>query len=122
MNSSPPDDAQAMADLEKAIELDPKNARAYFYRGDLNRSIPSLLPILLDRALADFSKAIDFDPTLARAHMARGMIYAHNDEHALAKADFAKIIELDWKLVDGIKAFFPKYLDEIEDERRANPR
>ena len=54
------DFAGAIADLSKAIEIDPKHARAYYNRSVLHRAKGNN-----DRALADQKKAIEIDPKLA---------------------------------------------------------
>jgi tetratricopeptide (TPR) repeat protein len=52
---------QAFADLNRAIALDPNNARAFRERSNAYRSIGKL-----DRALADASEAVRLDPRDAR--------------------------------------------------------
>jgi tetratricopeptide (TPR) repeat protein len=52
---------QAFADLDRAIALDPNNARAFRERSNAYRSIGKL-----DRALADASEAVRLDPGTRR--------------------------------------------------------
>ena len=72
----------ALADLTKAIELDPKYAKAYsnrglvyIYRGDL------------DKAIIDCTKAIGLDPKDAAAHRNRGNVYKKMGDLDKAIAD-----------------------------------
>jgi len=51
---------QAITDYSKAIELDPKFAKAYYNRSYAYDSINQQ-----DRAVEDFNKAIELDPRLA---------------------------------------------------------
>ena len=61
---------RALADCNKAIELDPKLAGAYS-----NRGVAHLEKGELDRAIADCNKAIELDPKLAEAYNNRGAAY-----------------------------------------------
>jgi tetratricopeptide (TPR) repeat protein len=113
------DDARAMADYNKVIELDPKSARAYLARGSF---YIEQIPDQADRAMADYNRAIELDPAYAYAYLQRGFLHALNNQHALAKACFAKALEIEWRLWGAIKGLYPQYLDEIEAERRARPQ
>ena len=113
------DDARAMADYNKAIELDPKNARAYLARG---RFYIDQLSDQADRAMADYNRAIELNPLYDFAYLQRGFVYALNSQHALAKADFAKALEIEWGHWAAIKGLYPNYLDEIEAERQTKPQ
>jgi tetratricopeptide (TPR) repeat protein len=113
------DDARAMADYNKAIKLDPRSARAYLARGSF---YIDQLSDQVDRAMADYNRAIELDPAYDYAYLQRGFLYALNNQHALAKADFAKALEIEWRLWAAIKGLYPTYLDEIEAERQAKPQ
>jgi tetratricopeptide (TPR) repeat protein len=55
----------AIADFTKAIEMNPRYAMAYCYRGSLFiRKAP-------DQAISDYSKAIEIDPLLGVAYHGR---------------------------------------------------
>ena len=83
-------DAQALADLNRAIELSPTFAGAWSDRGIVHARMGRH-----DEAMADYDRAIELDPesgaawgNRASAHLDRGRIEA-------ARADFARAIELD---------------------------
>jgi tetratricopeptide (TPR) repeat protein len=112
------DDPRALADANRAIELDPKNARGYVARGMFHLD---QVPPVPERALADFTKAIEVDPRNAYAYMHRALLHAIEGDHAAAKADIAKAIELDWRLW-GMMLIYPDLLKEVEAERDAARR
>jgi len=119
---------RAIADLNEAIRLDPKNSRAHSNRGwahneqqiydralvDLNEAIrlnPKYASAYnnrgntyrangdLDRAIADYSEAIRFDPKHAFAYNNRGYAYRASGDLDRAVADFGEAIRLDPKYV-----------------------
>jgi tetratricopeptide (TPR) repeat protein len=82
----------ALADYNKAIEIDPEYMDAYFSRGLLKYS--KLDDI--DGAVADYNKAIDLDPSNTNFYHLRGMLkYEKLDDAAGALIDYNKSIELD---------------------------
>lgn len=86
---------EALADYNKAIELDPGNAQAYYNRG-------TLMFISLTNytgALANFSKAIELhsDPQEYDIYFWRGNARAELGDYAGAIADFSKSLELNPK-------------------------
>ena len=58
------DTAEAVADLNRAIEIDPKAADAYRCRAEVQRAAGQL-----DGALVDARKAIELDPSHAYPHV-----------------------------------------------------
>jgi lipoprotein NlpI len=113
------DDPRAMADYDKAIELDPKSARAYLARGSF---YIDQIPEQADRAMADYNRAIELDPAYDYAYLQRGFLYALSNRHALAMADFTKMLDIEWRRWAAVKGLYPSYLDEIEAERQAKPQ
>ena len=90
---------EALADLSKAIELDPNSAWAYGSRGETQRELKQY-----DEALADLSKAIELDPNSAWAYGSRGETQRELKQYDLALADLSKAIELapsnDWRFYE----------------------
>jgi tetratricopeptide (TPR) repeat protein len=79
----------ALADFNKAIELDPKNADAYNSRGN----------VYLDKkqykaAIADYTQAIKLAPAYAFAYDNRGDAYDDDGDPQDAIVDYTKAIEL----------------------------
>ena len=81
---------QAIADYNKAVELDPDLAAAYnnlgwaYYNlGDLNK------------AFLYYSKAIEKDPRLAKAYYNRAIVYCKQGKYRQAILDFSRGIDID---------------------------
>jgi tetratricopeptide (TPR) repeat protein len=96
---------EAIADENRALELNPKSALAHFYRGvtylNLKRN---------DEALLDFDAAIRLEPNFVGAYMGRGQLYVrinHDDE---AIADFKSALKLDPRYVDAFLALGDEYI------------
>jgi tetratricopeptide (TPR) repeat protein len=115
---------EAMADFNKAIELDPKNADAYNSRGNLYLDKKDYKAAIADYtqaiklqpnyayaydnrgdayddendprdAIVDYTKAIQLTPNSASFYNDRGLAYFHNKNYDSAIADYTKAIELD---------------------------
>jgi tetratricopeptide (TPR) repeat protein len=81
--------------LERAIQLDPKSARAYLSRGVGNYYLPAAFGGGVERALADFRKAIELDPKSADAHLWLGLALRKANRGAEARAALMKARELN---------------------------
>jgi tetratricopeptide (TPR) repeat protein len=81
---------QALRDIDRAIALDGKNAKAWRLRGDLLREAGGDL----NRATADLSKAIELDPQDAEAYELRGVAYTNQRRLDRALADYDQAIKL----------------------------
>jgi tetratricopeptide (TPR) repeat protein len=81
---------KALADLNQAIQLDPKSARAYC---DLAVLEDELLQ-QPDKALADYNEAIQLAPDFQRAYFNRGVHFFGRHDYGHAIADFSRAIQL----------------------------
>jgi tetratricopeptide (TPR) repeat protein len=72
---------QKMKDYDRAIELNPKDAMAYFSRGTAYGELGNYR-----EAIKDFDKTIEINPKYADAFYNRGIAYHHlgNKEQALS--------------------------------------
>jgi tetratricopeptide (TPR) repeat protein len=80
----------ALADFNKAIELDPNLTTAYNNRGNFKYESGDN-----QGALADCNKAIELDPNLTTAYNNRGNVKSKLGDNQGALADFNKAIKLD---------------------------
>jgi len=80
----------AIADFNKAIELDPNYAKAYFNRGLSKSALKDY-----NGAISDFNKFIELLPDYAEAYYSRGVVKNFLKDLYGAIADFTKAIELD---------------------------
>lgn len=98
--------AKALADLNKAIELDPKNASAYNNRGlhYANHGTGGA-GAGVDAALADYNKAIALNSDFPEAYYNRGHVYAELNMSKQAKADYDKALSMtsDQSFIDLIQ-------------------
>ena len=87
---------QAESLLQKAIELDPTNAEAFYNLGKLYTSKKEYA-----KAIQAYDKAIDLDPSSPDAFFNLGFLYYGRKDYSKAEALFLKVTELQ-----------PAYLDE----------
>ncbi len=80
----------AMADFDRAIEIDPDNAWAYNDRGRAHAEIGEYA-----KAIADYDRAIAIDPNNAMAYHNRGYAYSEMGERDKAIADYDRAIAID---------------------------
>lgn len=111
---------RAKENFEKAVELNPNLAAAYYYRGqvqlddrqaeaDYTKAIelkPDYAEAYFQRglgrdlgrktraALEDYNKAIELNPKFINAYMTRAVIYLLDNKGREAIADYTKVIEL----------------------------
>ncbi|HKP54977.1 MAG TPA: tetratricopeptide repeat protein [Chloroflexia bacterium] len=81
---------QALAEYNRAIELDPKLAVAYRARGYVYYERNDY-----ERALAEYNRAIELDTKLTKAYSNRGYVYYERNDYERALADYNRAIELD---------------------------
>jgi tetratricopeptide (TPR) repeat protein len=80
----------AIADLDKAITINPQYAEAYNNRGLTYKALKDY-----QKAIADYDKAIALNPKLALAYTNRGMIYHALKEYPKAIADLDQAIAIN---------------------------
>jgi tetratricopeptide (TPR) repeat protein len=82
---------KAISDYNKAIELNPRFAKAYVVRGYAYERGKDQY----DKAISDYNKAIDLSPNDASAYENRGLAYYLKRDYDKAISDYNKAIELN---------------------------
>jgi tetratricopeptide (TPR) repeat protein len=82
--------AEALAALDKAIELDPNLAGAYNSRALVHAHLGEYA-----QAMEDVNQALELDPDLAEAHNTRGEIHRVQNQFELAISDYDQAIVLN---------------------------
>jgi len=80
---------KAIADYNRAIELDPKNADSYSRRGDLRFRKDDY-----DQAIADYTRSIELNPKHSDSYNGRGQAWAGKGDWDKAFTDFNRAIKL----------------------------
>lgn len=83
----------ALSSLTQAIQLDPKNATAYYLRGDVRMELGDR-----QNAISDYSEAIGLNTNLVAAYVKRGNAKADLGDDQGAIADYTEAITRDGKL------------------------
>jgi tetratricopeptide (TPR) repeat protein len=110
---------EALADYNRAIELDPGNAWVIIGRG-----VTYQLTERYGEALADYNRAIELDPGNAWAIIGRGVTYQLTERYGEALADYNRGIELDpgsaWAIVGRGEAYrlMRRYDEALADYNR----
>ena len=73
----------ALLDINKAIEMNAKNAEAYFYLGEIY-----LMQNEPKRAMENYNKAIELDSLLSKAYKGRGKLKAKMEDYMGSIDDF----------------------------------
>jgi tetratricopeptide (TPR) repeat protein len=84
---------QAIADLDKAIEIDPRLAQAYN-----NRGWAYIKKWQYDQAIFDFNKTIEIDPRFVEAYFNRAIIYFLVEEYDKSLSDVIKAQQLGYQI------------------------
>jgi len=88
---------EAIEHFDKAIELEPDYAEAYYNRGCIYKDGDHR------QAIRDFTKAIELRPDYAMAYVRRGITYALQDKKSLlAIADIKKAVTLGQESANGV--------------------
>lgn len=85
----------ALDEVNKAIQLDPKNPLGYLSRGVGNYYLPSQFGGGVDKAIPDFKKTIEMDPKLAEAYLWLGVAQRKAKRNAEARKAFQKSLQLN---------------------------
>jgi tetratricopeptide (TPR) repeat protein len=80
---------EALADFNRAIELDPSHNQDFVSRGEIYR-----LTRRYDQALADFNRAVELDPDNFWAVARRGKTYLRMKRYGATLADLKRMIKL----------------------------
>lgn len=89
----------AIADATTAVELDPRNAIAYYWRGMARHESGQA-----EAALRDFSQATLIKPDFAAAYVQRGLAAQATGSTGRPLEDFQKALQLDPKLPAAYRA------------------
>ncbi|HUO28794.1 MAG TPA: tetratricopeptide repeat protein, partial [Bryobacteraceae bacterium] len=81
--------------IDKALELDPKSARAYLARGVGNYYLPEAFGGGASVAIPDFRKAAELDSTSAEAYLWLGLALRKEHHNSEARQAFEKAAHLD---------------------------
>jgi tetratricopeptide (TPR) repeat protein len=98
---------EAIAEYDKAIELNPKLAMAY-----VNRGFAYDGKGLYDQAISDYTKAIELNPGFAGTYFNRGRAYLSKGQYDRAISDYSKAVELNpnfaWAYLNRGLAYYYK--------------
>ena len=84
------DTLKALADYDKAIEIDPYTAQSFSARGLLQFQMKDY-----NKALADLDEAIRLDPFFTGNYINRGLVKYNLNDLRGAMADYDRVIEMD---------------------------
>jgi thioredoxin-like negative regulator of GroEL len=90
------DTAGARADLDRAIEMNPRNADAYFWRGEADAKAGEL-----GKAVGNLKRALDIEPDRKDALFALARIYGGNREYDEAIKYLTRAIRVDPDFAHG---------------------
>lgn len=93
--------AGAISDLDKAIEMSPRNAYLYYDRANIYALNKDYM-----RAVADYNAALKLDPRLAEAYYNRGLVNIYSNKREEGVQDLSKAGELGlYGAYSAIKSF-----------------
>ncbi len=87
---------KAVADLDRALEIDGNDARVWYNRGLANAQAGRF-----EQALHDWDRAVAASPDFPAAWLNRGIVRAQTDNLAGAEEDFGRAIELEPQAADA---------------------
>ena len=90
---------EAIAELNQALKLDPKFARAHSRLAAIHALEPIYIPSMVDKALAaaehEAALAIELDPTLAEPHAVLAITYSQRGRYSDARAAIDRALAID---------------------------
>jgi tetratricopeptide (TPR) repeat protein len=86
------DPDKALADLDEAIRVNPRDPFAYDNRGDIWRQKKDY-----DRALAEYAAALKADPTFISAYYNRGLTFEGKGDVKSARAEYQAAVKMPGK-------------------------
>ena len=102
----------ALADYNKAIQINPDFAQAYINRGFVYHEQKKW-----DLALADYNKAIQINPEFAQAYNNRANLYSEQKKWDVALADYNKAIQINPK---GAYIYFNRATNIYNNQKKWN--
>jgi len=107
---------EAIAEFNKAIEIDPDFADAYYNRGIANSKKGNL-----EKAISDYSKAIEINPRDSDAYFNRGLVYHKKNNLDKAISDYTKVIQISPNVTEtyynrALDYFLKEEYDEAWDD------
>jgi tetratricopeptide (TPR) repeat protein len=97
----------AIADFNKALEINPKDADAYSNRGSVRREKRQY-----DQAISDLNKALEINPNFDMAYYQRGRVYYLKGEYNKSWSDIKRAQDLGFQIP-------PEFLEDL---RKASGR
>jgi tetratricopeptide (TPR) repeat protein len=87
---------EAISNYTKALEINPRDAEAYYNRGVVyNRKGQ------YDEAISDFTKALEINARDADAYYNRGIVHNRKSQYNEAISDFSKALEINPRYADA---------------------
>ncbi len=80
---------RALNDIERVLEQEPGNARAYYIKGSCMEQLGNT-----EGALENYTKAIAYQETEPLFYVSRGVIYTRREQYGEALVDFSRAISL----------------------------
>ena len=84
---------EAISDFNKAIEIDPNSAEAYYCRGRAYHDRGNL-----DKAISDYTQVIKINPNYFEALKKRAMVYLYKKDYAKSWEDVHKVEAIGFKV------------------------
>ena len=103
---------KAMADFNRAIEIDPQAAGGYLGRANTLNIMGRY-----EEALVDYNEAIRLDPNSANSYANRAIAYSHLKEYEKAIADYEKCLQLNPK-IDNPPGFIKRLFSNDPNQER----